>query len=468
MIRVDLLIHSAAQLLTCAGPAPKRGPAMQDVGLISDGAVAIADGQIVAVGRTADLRADCAARVEIDATDRVVCPGFVDAHTHAVYAGDRLDDWERRLGGATYLEILQAGGGILHTVRATRAASLEQLIAESRPRLDAMLRLGTTTAEIKTGYGLDTPTEIKMLQAIERLAQIQPLDLIPTWLGAHAVPPEYAGRPDDYVDMLVQDMLPAVVAWHQQFSLSTRFHSLLFCDVFCEQGAFDLAQSRRVLEAGRALGLPLKLHADEFTVLGGVRLAAELGATSVDHLDVTPPDEIEWLARSDTVGVILPPVNLHLGGAHWAAARAMVDAGAALALATDLNPGSAPCPSMPLAMALACRYGRLGPAQALNAATLNAACALGLGDCLGSLEPGKQADLLVINAPDYRYLAYWLGENLVERVIKRGQILTQPSPFTRDFFWSEPSARQSENRAPSEPAHRPKTGFEAAASATVQ
>ncbi|MBN1937089.1 MAG: imidazolonepropionase [Anaerolineae bacterium] len=431
-MKIDLLIYNASQLLTCAGPGPKRGAAergatergasMQDVGLIPGGAVAVSDGVIVAVGPSADLLADYSANETIDAAGKVVCPGFVDPHTHAVYAGDRVGEFEQRLRGATYLEILQAGGGILNTVRATRAASLDQLVFESRRRLDAMLRLGTTTVEIKTGYGLNTASEIKMLRAIEQLAQTHPLDLIPTWLGAHAVPPEYSGRADAYVDLLVDEMLPAVLDWHRH-SLFPSSLFPCFCDVFCEQGAFDLGQSRYILESARAFGLPLKVHADEFTSLGGVGLAVELGAVSVDHLDVTLPDEVERLARSDTVGVILPPVNLHLGSAHWADARGMVDAGVALAVATDLNPGSAPCPSLPLAMALACRYGRLVPGEALNAATLNAAYAVGLGERLGSLEPGKQADLLIVDAPDYRYLTYWLGENLVERVIKRGRIV---------------------------------------------
>ncbi len=421
-MHVDLLIRHAAQLVTCAGPGPKRGAAMGDVGLIPDGAIAVADGVIVAVGPTDQL--DCVADLILDATGKVVCPGLVDAHTHAVYAGDRLDEFELRLRGATYLEILRAGGGILNTVRATRAASLEQLVVESRRRLEAMLRLGTTTVEIKTGYGLDLPTELKMLQAIERLARTCPLDLIPTWLGAHAVPPEYRDHPDAYVDLLIDDMLPAIVNWHLALSpLSSLSLSTLFCDAFCELGAFDLAQSRRILEAARARGLSLKLHADEFNALGGVGLAVELEAVSVDHLDVTPPDEIERLACSNTVGVILPPVNLHLGNARYADARRMIDAGVALALSTDINPGSAPCPSLPLAMALACRYGRLTPAEALNAATLNAACALGLGERIGSLEVGKQADLLILDAPDYRYLTFWLGDNLVQRVIKRGQVV---------------------------------------------
>jgi imidazolonepropionase len=392
---------------------------MADVGLITDGAIAIADGEIVAVGPSADLRADFRARDTIDASGKVVCPGFVDPHTHVVYAGDRVNEFELRIKGASYMEIMQAGGGIASTMRATRAARVEQLVAESRPRLETMLALGTTTVEIKTGYGLDTASELNMLQAIADLASSSPLDLIPTFLGAHAVPPEYKGRTDDYVNLVIEEMLPAVVAW--QHASPFLASSPLFCDVFCEANVFDREQSRRVLAAGLALGLPAKIHADEFENLGGVSLAVELGAVSADHLDVTPPAEVAILAQSDTVGVVLPAVNFNLGSTHFANARALIEAGVALALATDINPGSAPCPSMPLVMAMACRYQRLLPAETLNAATINAAYAVGLGERLGSLEVGKQADLLIVNAPDYRHLAYQFGGNLVERVVKRGQ-----------------------------------------------
>jgi imidazolonepropionase len=412
-MKVDLLVHSAAQLVTCAAlDGPKRGAAMRDVGLISGGAVAVADGEIVAVGPTADLRADFTARQTLDASDKVICPGFVDPHTHAVYAGDRAAEFEMRVRGASYMEILQAGGGILSTMQATRAATVEQLVAAARPRLDAMLALGTTTVEVKTGYGLDTASELKMLHAIAALDATHPADLVPTFLGAHAVPPEYRGRAGDYVDLVVEEMLPAVRDWS------------FFCDVFCEANVFDRDQSRRVLEAGLALGLLPKIHADEFASLGGVLLAVDLGAVSADHLDVTPPAEIEALAASNTVGVVLPAVNFNLGSAHFADARAMVDAGVALAVATDLNPGSAPCPSMPLVMAIACRYQRLLPAEALNAATINAAHAVGLGDRLGSIEAGRQADLLIVSAPNYCHLAYQFGVNLIEGVVKRGQLLS--------------------------------------------
>jgi imidazolonepropionase len=422
-VKADLLIYHAAQLVTCASPdGPKRGAALAEVGLIPDGAVAVTNGAIVAVGPTADLHGRYEAVETLDASGKVVCPGFVDAHTHAVYAGDRASEFEMRLRGATYMEVLRAGGGILHTMRATRAATVQELVVESRRRLDVILSLGTTTAEVKTGYGLDTASEVRMLQAIACLDAEHPLDLVPTFLGAHVLPPECEGRADEYVGLVVDGMLPQAARWYQCSSFA-RVRVPMFCDVFCEEGAFDRDQARRILTAGLALGLPPKLHADEFKSLGGVSLAVSLGAASVDHLDVTPPGEIEILASSDTLGVILPAVNLNLGSFHFAPARAMADAGVALAVATDLNPGSAPCPSMPLAMALACRYGRLLPAEAFNASTINAAHAVGLGDRIGSIEVGKQADLLIVDAPDYRHLAYWLGGNLVECVIKKGRVL---------------------------------------------
>ncbi len=421
--RIDLLIHSAAQLVTCASPGgPKRGAAMRDVGIISHGAIAISDGKIVAVGKTADLRAHFSAAENIDASGKVVCPGFVDAHTHVVYAGDRVNEFELRINGAEYMEIMAAGGGINSTVEAVRAAGVDQLVAETRPRLDAMLRLGTTTVEIKTGYGLDTASELKLLHAIEILADTHPADIVPTFLGAHAIPPEFKNRTEDYVNLVITDMLPAVAKWYQNSSFAIR-HSQLFCDVFCEAGVFSAEQTRRVLEAGLRHGLTPKLHADEFENLRGMSLAVELGAASVDHLDVTPAAEIAALAHSDTVGVVIPAVNFNFGSAHFADARAIIDAGATLALATDINPGSAPCPSMPLVMAIAARYQRLLPAEALNAATINAAHAVGLGERLGSLEVGKQADVLILRTHDYRYLAYQFGENLVGMVLKRGQIV---------------------------------------------
>jgi imidazolonepropionase len=422
-MKVDLLIHSAAQVVTCASPGgPKRGAAMREVSLIADGAVAIADGRIVAVGRSADLRAAYTGVQQLDITGKVVCPGFVDPHTHVVFTGDRIDEFEQRIQGRSYMEIMAAGGGIAATTRATRAASIEQLVAETRSRLDMMWALGTTTAEVKSGYGLDTTTELKLLRAIELLDKQHPLDLVPTFMGAHALPPEYAGRAHAYVELVIGEMLPAVAEWYRGSHFAANGVPL-FTDVFCEQNAFDVEQSRRVLAAARAMGMRLKAHLDEFTELGGLAMALESGATSVDHLDASGPAGIALLARSGAVGVVIPAVNFNLGSTHFANARDMIDAGAALALTTDINPGSAPCPSMPLVMAIACRYQRLLPSEALIASTINAAHAIGMGERIGSLEPGKQADILIVAAPDYRHLAYQFGGNLVERVIKRGKLV---------------------------------------------
>ena len=422
MLPIDLLILHARQLITCASNGPKRGAAMTDVGLIEDGAVAVKDGKIVAVGPTDELLARYAARTIVDATGKVVTPGFVDAHTHVVYAGDRVAEFEMRIRGATYMEIMAAGGGIVSTMRAVREATAEQLAEETRRRLDEMLMLGTTTTEVKTGYGLSVEAEIKLLRTIELLADSHPMTLIPTFLGAHAVPPAYKGRTDAYVDLVVEEMIPAAAAWCEASSFG-QAQSPFFCDVFCEAGVFDVEQSRRVLEAGRAHGMTPKLHADEFENLGGVTLAVELGAISVDHLDVTPPEEIARLAASDTVGVVIPAVNFNLGSCHFADARGLIDAGVALALATDINPGSAPTPAMPMVMAIATRYQKLLPAEALNASTINAAYAIGMGDRIGSLQAGKQADILILDTADYRHLAYEFGKNFVETVIKDGKIV---------------------------------------------
>ncbi|HBY08445.1 MAG TPA: imidazolonepropionase [Chloroflexi bacterium] len=420
---VDLVIFNTSQIVTCASPnGPKRGTDLRDVDLLEDGAIAVAGEKIVAVGPRLEILAQYRGKTTLNAAGMSVCPGFVDPHTHVVYAGDRVEEFELRIQGASYMEIMAAGGGIMSTAQAVRSASISQLVAESCRRLDAMLRLGTTTAEIKTGYGLETNAELKMLAAIAELDQTHPISLLPTFLGAHAVPQEYAGRTEAYTRLVIDEMLPAASAWYQKSHFRTQGIPL-FCDVFCENGAFDLAQSRQILEAGLTLGLQPKIHADEFTNLGGVALAVELGAVSVDHLDVTPQREWAILGDSDTVGVVLPAVNFNLGSPHFADARGLIDSGAALALSTDINPGSAPCPSMPLVMAIAARYQRLLPAEALNASTINAAYAIKAADQVGSIEAGKQADLLILRTPDYRHLAYQFGENLVGTVIKKGQVL---------------------------------------------
>jgi imidazolonepropionase len=416
-MKADLLIHSAAQL--CVIPphdgGPQRGRSLGDLGLVEDGAVACADGRIVAVGPTAEVRAGWQAAVELDASGQVVCPGFVDAHTHVVWAGDRAGEFVQRVQGATYQEIRARGGGIMATVRATRAAPLTQLMAESRVRLDRMLAQGTTTAEVKTGYGLSTECELKMLEAIDVSAVSHPVTLVPTFLGAHAVPDEYKNDPDGYVDLVVGEMLPAI--------LQSPISNLQFCDVFCDEGAFTLAQSRRVLEAARGLGLELKIHADEFRSLGGVALAVGLGAVSADHLVCTPAEEIELLGQSETVAVALPATPFGLAHRAYTPARTILEAGGALALATDCNPGTAWCESMPFVIALACRTMYLTPAQALVAATINSAFAVGLGARVGSLQPGYDADILILDLPNVRHLGYRFGSNPVRQVIKQGRLV---------------------------------------------
>lgn len=413
-----LLIHNASQVLTLAGP-PQRGERLGELNLIANGAVLIEGEHIAAVGTTEALLADFPHADRLDAGGRVVLPGLVDPHTHAVWAGDRAAEFEMRLQGKTYLEIMQAGGGIISTVRQTRAASMAELIAETRPRLQRMFAHGTTTAEVKSGYGLQTGAEIKMLQTILALDAEGPLELVPTFLGAHAVPPEYKDNPQGYTDHVCAEMLPAVQGWWRSSAPSA---APPFVDVFCETGAFTLAQSRQILETARDLGFPLKIHADEFDNLGGAALAAELGAISADHLVVTSATDIAALGASDTVAVSLPCTPFGLAEGHYTPAKELLAAGATLAIATDLNPGTAWCESMQFAIALACRYLRLTPAQAIAAATINAAAAIGRADRIGSLEPGKQADILILDAPDYRHLGYRFGGNLVHTVIKKGRI----------------------------------------------
>lgn len=426
MTHVDLLVVHATQLVTCASNGqPKRGAAMADVGIIENGAVAVHAGKIVAVGTTADLRIAYKPDNVVDASGKTVCPGFIDCHTHTVYGGNRYHEFEMRIGGRTYMEIMAAGGGINSTTRATRAATQDELVQQATKRLNTMLQLGTTTAEIKTGYGLDTATESTMLAAIITLARQHQMTIVPTFLGAHAVPPEFNDAAS-YMGMVQQDMLPAIAQQYASSHLAP--HQPLYIDVFCEKGVFGVAQSRTLLSMGNTqFNMPIKIHVDEFFDLGGVDMALELGAVSVDHLDVTPADTLGRLAKSDTVGVMLPAVNFNLGSTHFGNARHLIDNGGILALSTDLNPGSAPTPSLPMIMAIACRYQKLLPAEALNAITVNAAAALQLESRIGSIEAGKQADLIILNTSDYRAVAYEFGANFTEAVIIEGEMVWKRS-----------------------------------------
>jgi imidazolonepropionase len=413
-----MLIHSASQLLTLAG-GPQRGRDLGQLGVIPNGAILLQDEKIIAVGSTPELRSAYPSEPTLDVQGKVVMPGFVDPHTHAIWVGDRSAEFEMRLQGKTYLEILAAGGGIISTVRATRTSTLERMLNETRPRLWSMFTYGTTTAEVKTGYGLRTAAELRMLQALLSLDREGPIEIAPTFLGAHAIAPEFRDRPDDYTALVCNTMLPILQEWwpHQ-----APYAEMPFVDVFCETGAFTLEQSQAILSKARSLGFPLKIHADEFDNLGGARLAAELGATSADHLVRTSPEDILALAQSDTVAVALPCTPFGLSEREYTPAQALLEADGLLAIATDLNPGTAWCENMQFALALACRYMRLTPAQAIAAATINAAAAIGRADRVGSLEPGKQADLIVLSAPDYRHLGYRFGVNLVQMVFKKGRM----------------------------------------------
>jgi imidazolonepropionase len=419
-----MLLHSAGQMLTLAG-GPQRGQALGRLGLIEDGGILVRAGLIAAVGASAELRAAHPNEELLDAGGSVVLPGFVDAHSHPIWAGDRAAEFEQRLQGKTYLQILEAGGGILSTVKATRAASLDELLRLTRPRLQRMFAHGSTTIEAKTGYGLDLETELRMLEGLVRLDEEGPWELAITYLGAHAVPTEFKGRADDYVKELCESWLPEVKRW---WLANAGGRPLPFADVFCETGAFDLAQSRRILESAKELGFPLKIHSDEFDNLGGTRLAVEMGAVSADHLTAASEKDIAALAASDTVAMALPATPFGLAEIHNMPAKQILAAGGFLAIGGDMNPGTAWCESLQFALALACRSLKLTPAQAIAASTINAAAAVGRQKTIGSIEVGKQADLLILDSNDYRHLGYRFGTNLVRMVIKKGKpYVAEPS-----------------------------------------
>ena len=415
-----LLVH-ASQLLTLAG-GPQRGTDLGRLGILSDGAVLFREGTILEVGASTDLLMRFPHEPVLDAHGKAVLPGFVDPHTHAVWAGDRVNEFDLRLQGKSYMEIMAAGGGINATVHATRSASDTSLLNQTRRRLQAMFHFGTTTAEIKSGYGLTTAAELAELGIILDLHREGPMDLTATFLGAHAIPSEYTGNTGAYVELIIREMLPAVLTWWKDHAGQT---ALPFVDVFCEAGVFDLDQTRAILTAARSFGFPLKLHVDEFENLGGATLAVEVGAASADHLVKTSPADILHLANSPTVAVVLPCTPFGLGSHEYPPAKEILAAGGLLALATDLNPGTAWCENMQFVLALACRMLGLTPAQAVAAATINAAAALQLADQIGSLEPGKQADMLILSVEDYRHLAYRFGGSLVQTVIKKGRVYPQ-------------------------------------------
>lgn len=412
---MNLFISNISQLLTVAshGKQAKHGPEMRDVGLLRDAAVLCRDGKIAWTGPMAEWKGGLADEVAtFDAAGMVVLPGFVDSHTHMMFAGSRENEFALRCQGATYREISESGGGILSTVRCVRAATKKELKRSTVRYLTDMMRYGTTTVEIKSGYGLSLDDEVKMLEAINELADEEMMTIVPTFLGAHAVPPEYAGRRAEYVKLVVETMLPYV----------GKKKLAAFCDVFCEKGYFELEESEKILREGKRWGMAVKIHAEELTAFGGAELAGRLGAVSADHLECVSESGITALRDGGVVATLLPGVSFNLKSAY-APARRMIDQGMAVAIASDFNPGSCMSYSMPMMMTIACTQMRMSPEEALSAATLNGAAALGLSATHGSVEPGKAADLLIADVPDYRFLAYHYGSNHIRRTVKNGTLL---------------------------------------------
>jgi len=420
---VDLLIENANEVITLRGGSqkPLHGEHMKDLGIIKGGSVAVNEGRIVAVGKTQEVKRKFEGRETIDASGKVVMPGFVDPHTHLVFAGSREDEFEMRIEGATYMEILETGGGILKTVRETKKASKNELIEYCKKTLDVMLEHGTTTVETKSGYGLTVEDEVKCLEVAKLLNERHPIDIVPTFLGAHATPPEYKDNVDDYVKLIINEMLPAVA--------SRKLAE--FCDVFCEKGVFNIEQSREILLSGKKYGLIPKLHADEMTRLGGAELAAEVQAVSADHLLFTSDNGIKALAKQGVIAVLLPGASFSLMMEKYADARKMIQWSVPVALGTDYNPN---CwvESQQIIIALACRQMRVTPAEAIAATTINAAHAIKRAHTVGSLEPSKKADAIVLDIPNHRFLGYRFGANLVDKVIKEGKLVADEGKLLKN------------------------------------
>jgi imidazolonepropionase len=415
MIRADLVVRDCAELLTCRGPLPKRGDALRDCGPVERGWIASRDGRIVFVGSEAEFKAGVAAESEavwIDGRGMLALPGFVDAHTHLPFAGDRVAEFSLRLQGWTYTQLAEKGMGIKTTVAATRAASREELAGLCLGRLERMLLGGATTIEAKSGYGLNLGDEIKQLEVLAEVDRLQPVEIVPTFMGAHDVPAEYRDRPDAYVDFLIETMIPEV----------RKRRLAEFFDVFCERGAFSLDQTRRLVQAAREAGFGIKIHSDEFVPLGGTELAAEVGAVSAEHLIAITPAGIQALARSSTIALLLPGVPFFLRLDQRPPARELIEAGAAVVLASDFNPGSSMVSSMMFVLQLGVFTLGLSVEEAINACTANAACAVGRQADIGSLEPGKKMDVILCNVPSRAHLLYELGPNPVRHVVKNGRV----------------------------------------------
>ena len=382
---------------------------MSNLAIIRDGGILICDGVIAAIGSSKEIARKVRGSRIVDAGGRVILPGFIDAHTHLVFAGNRLEDFERRSRGETYEQIAAAGGGIWSTVKKTRAASESDLFEQAKKHANWFLRCGTTTVEAKSGYGLTVEDELKILRVIRRLNEETPIEFVPTFLGAHAVPREW--RQSEYVDLVINEMLPRVASENLAE----------FCDVFCEHGYFDVEQSRKILSAAKKLGLKLRIHADQLSNSGGAKLAGELKATTADHLEKTDGQGIGAMKSANVQPVLLPGSVYALGSTCYPRAREMIETGLAVVIATDFNPGSSPSPSMPMMLSLACTQMKMSPAEAITASTISAAYTLGRGDMIGSLEPGKLANFSIFGCEDYRELAYWFGFSQADSVYVRGE-----------------------------------------------
>jgi len=415
----NLIIKNASELITCSGFAAKKGREMSELHIIPDGAVVIKSGAIAAVGTTADIEAnlkkagtDLSIFDMVDASNKAVLPGFVDSHTHFIFGGYRAEEFSWRLRGDSYMQIMERGGGIVNTVQATQKATANELLQAGIKRLDSMLSFGVTTVEGKSGYGLDKDTEIKQLEVINHLDGIHYVDIVPTFLGAHALPPDYKGRPDEFIDYLIEEVMPPAA----ERKLAA------YCDIFCEKNVFSIEQSRRYLSRARELGFKIKLHADEIVQLGGAELAAELGATSADHLLQASDEGIRQMAKAGVIATLLPATAFSLKE-PYARARFMIDSNCAVALATDFNPGSCFTESIPLIFALATLYMGMTTEEAVSALTINGAAALDRADVIGSLDVGKHGDLVVLEYPSYKFMPYHIGVSTVEKVVKNGNLV---------------------------------------------
>jgi len=417
-VSTSLLIRGAAQVVTAAGRSPRRGGALADLSVLHQGAILLRDGVIAAVGPPGKVERLKEARSAelLDLDGRVVLPGFVDSHTHLIHAASRAEEYELKIQGVGYEEIAQKGGGILNSVSKLRATTSEELKARARLFLERFAEHGTTTIEAKSGYGLDLTSELRILSLHKELDAEQPLEIVSTFLGAHVVPAEFRNKPHgsrDYRSLLEQELIPEVA----ENGLAE------YCDVFCERSAFSLADSRQILAAGKKHGLRPRIHAEQLSNTGATRLGVELGASSCDHLEYLKPADIRALVKSNTVATLLPGCDFHLGLKRYAPARQLIDSGAVVSLATDFNPGTSPTLSMPMVLSLACNQLRMTPAEAVAAATINAAYSLGRHRTIGSLEAGKQADLAVFEVADYREIPYYFGVNTCWLTMKRGEVI---------------------------------------------